>query len=158
MRMPAGPGQRLPIQSPSTPNGMSRSALTISWILQLVVAVILGQTLFFKFTGAPESRYIFETLGAEPWGRIGSGVVEGIAVLLLLFPRYSSLDALLAIGVVLGAIASHLTLLGIVVQDDGGLLFILAWIVFLAASGVLWLRRCELPIVGSRFRCSERTS
>src|SRR3954471_19435858 len=102
----------------------------ISWILQLIVAANLFQTLFFKFTGAEESRYIFSRLGLEPWGRIGSGVVELIACILLLHPRPVAVGAILSMGVISGAIVSHLTRLGIVVQNDGGLLFALATAVF----------------------------
>src|SRR4030095_9528440 len=77
-----------------------------SWILQIIVAVILFQTLFFKFTGAEESKYIFSTLGLEPWGRIGSGVVELVAVILLLIPRTVPYGAILALGTITGAIMS----------------------------------------------------
>jgi hypothetical protein len=122
-----------------------------SWALQLLAAAILAQTLFFKFTAAPESVYIFSTLGAEPWGRIGSGVAELIAVVLLLTPRTITLGALLALGVMSGAIGSHLTKLGIVVQNDGGLLFVLALVVFASAAIVLVLRRREIPLVRDRF-------
>lgn len=124
---------------------------TISWIAQVVVAVILLQTLFFKFTGAPESVYIFEKLGAEPWGRIGSGVVELIASLLILIPATAGIGAVLALGVMAGAIFSHLLgPLGIDVQGDGGLLFGMACLVFLCAAIVAWLRRHQLPIIGSK--------
>src|SRR5512134_2182656 len=112
-----------------------------SWILQAIVALILFQTLFFKFTAAPESVYIFTTLGLEPWGRIGSGLAELVAVILLLVPRTAALGALLGLGVIAGAIGSHLTKLGIEVQGDGGLLFALAWVVFAACAAVLWSRR-----------------
>jgi uncharacterized membrane protein YphA (DoxX/SURF4 family) len=122
----------------------------VAWTCQIVAAAILFQTLFFKFTAAPESVYIFSTLGLEPWGRIGSGVAELIAGLLLLVPRTAALGALLALGVISGAIVSHLTKLGIVVMDDGGLLFGLAVVVFACSSVVLWLRRGELPLVGAR--------
>ena len=124
----------------------------ISWILRLIVVVILVQTLYFKFTGAPESVYIFKTVGAEPWGRIGSGVVELIASILLLIPRTVWFGALLALGVICGAIFSHLTKLGIVVQNDGGLLFILAITVFVCSLAVLFLHRNEIPIVGQIFQ------
>lgn len=120
----------------------------VSWVLQVIVSLILFQTLFFKFTGAEESRYIFSTLGVEPWGRIASGVAELIAVGLLLYPGTVALGALLSLGVISGAILSHLTKLGIVVQDDGGLLFALAVIVFIASAVVLLIRREQLPIVG----------
>mgnify|MGYP000923937524 CR=1 FL=1 len=123
----------------------------VSWLLQLIVAAILLQTLFFKFTGAEESVYIFTTLGAEPWGRIGSGIVELIASVLLLLPRTVTLGAILALGTISGAIVSHLTKLGIVVKDDGGLLFALAVIVFACSVGILLLRRREIPLVGSWF-------
>lgn len=131
---------------------MNKTQTIISWTLQVVAAAILFQTLFFKFTAAEESVYIFSKLGLEPWGRIGSGVVELIACVLLLVPRTVSLGALLSLGVISGAIVSHLTRLGIVVNDDGGLLFGLAVVVFVASSVVLVLRRRELPIVGTRFR------
>ncbi len=101
----------------------------VSWIVRLVAAAILLQTLFFKFTGAEESKFIFTQLGVEPWGRIGSGIVELIAAVLLLIPRTAKYGALLGLGVMAGAIGSHLTVLGIVVKDDGGTLFVLALVV-----------------------------
>lgn len=124
------------------------TGIIVSWLLQLVVAGILLQTLFFKFTGAPESIYIFSTIGAEPWGRIGSGVVELIASVLLLIPATTTMGAALALGVISGAIVSHVTILGIEVQGDGGLLFALALIVFVASAAILVLRRTEIPIIG----------
>lgn len=123
----------------------------VSWIAQLAVAAILAQTLFFKFTAAPESVWIFETLGMEPWGRIGSGVAELVAVVLLLIPATAALGGLLALGVIAGAIVSHLTKLGIEVQGDGGLLFGLALAVFAGSLLVVWLRRAQLPLVGGYF-------
>lgn len=123
-----------------------------SWLLKIIVAVILLQTLFFKFSGAEESKYIFSTLmGADyEWiGRIGSGVVELIAVILLLIPSMSWLGALLSLGTISGAIFSHLTKLGIVVKDDGGLLFGLAIVVFICSAILLFFHRKELPIVGA---------
>src|SRR4030095_6536569 len=101
---------------------ISRTQTTASWTLQLVVAGILLQTLFFKFTGAEESVYIFTTLGVEPWGRLGSGVFELVAALLLLRPRTAPFGAALTMAVMAGAIGSHLTILGIEVKGDGGLL------------------------------------
>lgn len=134
------------------PMPLSKPEAIVSWVLQLVAAVILFQTLFFKFTGAEESIYIFTTLGMEPWGRFGSGVAELIACILLLTPRTVPIGALLALGVIGGAIVSHLTKLGIVVKDDGGLLFLLAVVVFLASAAVLWIRRGEIPVVGATLR------
>jgi hypothetical protein len=133
------------------PSTLTLGAKRLSWTLQLVVAAILAQTLFFKFTAAPESVYIFTTLGMEPWGRIGSGVAELLAVILLLVPATAALGALVAIGVILGALGAHLTKLGIEVQGDGGLLFALACAVFLGGLVILWIRRRELPVVGQRF-------
>ena len=133
----------------------SRNMNILSWVLQLIVAAILFQTLFFKFTGATESVYIFTKLGLEPWGRIGSGVVELIATILLLIPSTVSLGALLSLGVISGAIMSHLTKLGIVVinsdgTSDGGLLFILALVVFVGSAIILFIHRSEIPVVGDR--------
>jgi hypothetical protein len=129
----------------------------VSWGLQLAVAGILLQTLFFKFTGATESVYIFSTLGVEPWGRIGSGVVELIASILLLVPATSTLGAGLALAVMAGAIGSHLTVLGIEVQGDGGLLFGLAVAVFAASAAILVLRRDEIPLLGMWLRAHSAT-
>jgi hypothetical protein len=130
---------------------LGRNATLLSWACQLTAAAILGQTLFFKFTGAPESRYIFSTLGLEPWGRIGTGVVELIAVALLLYPKTPVLGAVLAVGLMGGAIMSHLTRLGIEVQGDHGLLFKLALTVLIASLLIVTLRRRELPLIGDRF-------
>ena len=110
-------------------------------LLRLIAAVILAQTLFFKFSGAEESVWIFQQLGAEPWGRIGSGVAELITAVLLLLPRTAWLGALGGLGVMGGAIVSHLFILGIEVKGDGGLLFRLAIVVFVCCAATLWLRR-----------------
>ena len=129
----------------------SRSVTIFTTILRAVAALILLQTLFFKFTGAEESRYIFTKVGMEPVGRIGSGVAELIAVILLLFPTTVALGAALSLGVMAGALFFHLTVLGIEVQGDGGLLFGLAVTVFVAATVLLFLYRKQLPVIGRRF-------
>jgi putative oxidoreductase len=130
----------------------------LTWALQLVVAGILLQTLFFKFTGAAESVYIFSTLGMEPFGRYASGVAELIAAALLLIPGCAAFGALLALGVISGAIVSHLTVLGIEVQGDGGLLFALAVIVFIGSLAILALRWREVPLVGAILGVSSSSS
>jgi uncharacterized membrane protein YphA (DoxX/SURF4 family) len=127
---------------------LTKTQNIISWILQIIVAVILFQTLFFKFTGAEESKYIFTTLGIEPWGRIGSGIVELIAGIFLLIPSMVTYGAILAFGTTGVAILSHLTKLGIVVQNDGGLLFALAIVVFVSSLIILFLRRTDIPVIG----------
>jgi putative oxidoreductase len=129
---------------------LSRNQYILSWILQIVAALILLQTLFFKFTGAAESVYIFTTLGMEPWGRIGSGIAELVASILLLYPRTVPLGAALSLGVISGAIFSHVTKLGIAIPavGDRGELFALALVVFAASAGVLFLHRRDLPLVG----------
>src|SRR6266481_6410577 len=125
----------------------SKAFVITSWVLRGIAAVILLQTLFFKFTGAKESVYIFSTLGLEPWGRIGSGVVELIASILLLTPRTVVFGAALSLGVIGGAIMSHLTRLGIALPavGDNGELFALALVVFVASAIVLLMHRSELP-------------
>lgn len=131
---------------------MSSKVIIISWICRTIVAIILLQTLFFKFTGAEESKYIFSTLmGAEneAIGRIGSGAVELIAVILLFIPNTAWLGAVIALGTISGAIFSHLTKLGIVVKDDGGLLFILAIVVLVLSGTVLFIHRAEVPVLGN---------
>ncbi|HEX2639056.1 MAG TPA: hypothetical protein VHL50_00715 [Pyrinomonadaceae bacterium] len=133
---------------------MSPATTIISWVCRIAVAAILFQTLFFKFTGAEESKYIFSTVLSpelEAYGRIGSGIVELIAVVLLLVPRTAWLGALVAMGTISGAILSHLTVLGIEVKGDGGLLFGLAVTVFVLSGIVLLLHRKELPVLGHAF-------
>jgi hypothetical protein len=128
----------------------SKAFIITSWTLRAIAAVILLQTLFFKFTGAKESVYIFTTLGMEPWGRIGSGVAELIASVLLLLPQTVVFGAILSLGVISGAIFFHLTKLGITLPlvDDHGELFALAVIVFVCSAVVLIMHRDELPLVG----------
>jgi uncharacterized membrane protein YphA (DoxX/SURF4 family) len=121
----------------------------IAWICRIGAAVILLQTLFFKFTAAPESVYIFTKVGLEPWGRIGSGAAELIAAILILIPPTTWLGAGLALVVMLGAIFSHLTVLGITVMGDGGLLFGLALTVAACSVVLLFLQRRRLPLVGA---------
>lgn len=117
----------------------------ILWIVKLTAVVILLQTLYFKFTAAEESVYIFQTLGIEPYGRIGSGVVELIASILILIPRTTLLGALLGLGTMLGAIFSHIFVLGIEVQNDGGTLFILAVITLLNCLLLVYAARNKIP-------------
>lgn len=139
-----------PESAPVASPGLSKGLVIASWIARVVVAIILVQTLFFKFTAAPESVYIFETVGQEPVGRIGSGVVELIASVLLFVPGLTAVGALLALGTMSGAIFFHLTKLGIVVQDDGGTLFALALVVWAGSAFLLFLYRRTLPVIGSR--------
>ncbi len=120
------------------------------WLLRLVAAVIMLQTLFFKFTASEESVYIFTQTGMEPWGRIASGVVELIASILLLIPRTTWIGALLGIGVMSGALFFHLTVLGIEVQGDGGLLFVYALVVFIICAILLLVNRNKLLAIVKR--------
>ncbi len=122
---------------------MSTPLTIVSWVLRLMVALILLQTLYFKFTGAPESVYIFETVGMEPWGRIGSGIVELIAGILILSPTITYIGAILALGTISGALFFHFTKLGIEVQGDGGLLFALACVVFVCSAVLLIIHRAQ---------------
>ena len=127
--------------------------MKLSIVLRVIVAVILLQTLFFKFTGARESVYIFSTLGIEPWGRIGSGVTELIAAVLLLVPRTVVFGAGLSLGVISVAIASHLTKLGITLPavGDRGELFALAVTVSVQLVGVyLVFATLIVPALGVR--------
>jgi putative oxidoreductase len=149
---------------PTLSRPMATATLIFSWICRIVAAIILLQTLFFKFTAAPESVYIFTKLGAfihnyipfasigavEVSGRIGSGIMELIAAVLLLTPRFVWAGAILAIAATGGAIASHLTFLGIEVQGDKGLLFLLAIAVFVASAIALLLHSRQVPIFGKR--------
>lgn len=128
---------------------MTTTVKIISWVCRITAAAILLQTLYFKFTGAPESIYIFTKVHMEPWGRYGTGVTELIASILMLVPCRCWMGALLALGVMGGAIMFHLTILGLVVQNDGGLLFGLAVTVAVCSAIVLVLHRHQIPFVSS---------
>jgi len=132
-------------------NQTSKSLSILSWILRITAVVILAQTLFFKFTAAPESVYIFDKVGLGAPGRIGSGIAELIAVILLLIPGTVWIGACLALAVMGGAIMSHLTVLGIVVMNDHGLLFGLAITVALCSAILLLILRRSIPVIGKLF-------
>ena len=121
----------------------------VSIVLRLIAAFIMLQTLYFKFTAQPESVYIFSTIGIEPWGRIGTGVAELIASILLLIPATIAIGALMAVGIMLGAIVTHVAILGIEVpgdggQLDGGQLFMYALVVFVASAILVIMYRQQL--------------
>jgi len=131
---------------------MTKMQTYLFWAARLMAAFILIQTLFFKFTGAEESVYIFTTVGMEPWGRIGVGVMELIASILLIVTSTAWLGAVLALGLMLGAIGMHFTLLGIEVQGDGGYLFFLALAVAVCATLVVWLEKEKVFQVLNKFK------
>jgi hypothetical protein len=138
----------------------TRAFVLTSWALRLIVVVILLQTLFFKFSAAKESVYIFSTLGAEPWGRIGSGVFELVASILLLIPSTLTIGAAMALAATGSAILLHLTRLGIALTPvgDHGELFALAIVVTVCSIGVLLLHRQELPLIGRSLSTSQNVT
>lgn len=115
-----------------------------TWLLRILAALILLQTLFFKFTAAEESVYIFSAIGMEPWGRIGTGILELVASVLLLVPATTVIGALLAAALMTGALFFHLTKLGVSVENDGGQLFIYAVIVLVCSLGLVLIHRTRL--------------
>jgi hypothetical protein len=129
---------------------MSPTTRVFDWVLRIASAGILFQTLFFKFTAAKESVYIFTTLGAEPWGRLSSGLVELIAAVLILWPRTAVYGAMLGATVISVAIMAHVMKLGIALPavEDHGELFGLAVAVLISSLAVVWLHRAELPFLG----------
>jgi len=115
------------------------------WMARMVAALIMVQTLYFKFTASEESVFIFATIGMEPWGRVGIGILELLAAILILIPSSVWAGSVLAFGLMIGALGMHLTLLGIEVKGDGGQLFIYAVIVAACAAYSFWKSRCQLP-------------
>ncbi len=113
-------------------------------LLRIVVAIILIQTLRFKFTAHPDSVYIFTKVGLEPYGRIITGITELIAGILLFVPKAIWVGATLTLGIIGGAIMMHLTRLGLEVNNDGGVLFITAVITFILSAIILWTKRREV--------------
>ena len=117
--------------------------------IRIIIAVILIQTLRFKFTGHPDSVYIFSKVGLEPHGRIGIGVLELIASILILIPKTAWFASLLVMGIIGGAIMMHLTNLGIDIQGDNGLLFYTAVVTFVLSAVSLWFARKDIPFINS---------
>jgi putative oxidoreductase len=131
---------------------MQTTTRIIDWLFRIAIAVILLQTLYFKFSGHPESVALFSKLGVEPWGRIGTGVIELIAGILILIPATALIGAALSLGLMAGAIASHLFVIGIESDNDGGQLFMLAIIVLALSLVVLAIRRKEIPVWLARLK------
>lgn len=131
--------------------------IIVSWALRILAAGLLLQTLYFKFSGAEESIYIFTEVGIEPWGRYGTGVAEAIAAILLLLPSTIAFGALMGAGIMAGAIASHIFILGIEVKEDGGQLFIYALIILIACVIVGWQNRQQLISLLQRFKSKSPT-
>ncbi len=123
-----------------------KRTIIFSWILRLLAAIILLQTLFFKFTAADESVFIFTQMGIEPWGRIVTGIAELIAAIFILNRATLLLGALLGMGIMTGAILSHIVILGIEIQEDGGQLFIYASLVWLSCVILILMNRQQLPV------------
>ncbi len=139
-----------PLTLSETEVGAKTGVSKFVWVAQLAVVGILGMTLPFKFSAAPETVKLFDTLGAGAAGRIGSAVMETIAVLMMLVPGLAAVGGVMTMGIMGGAIMSHIFVLGIVWDGDASL-FSLAVVAFVAGGVVAWMRRAELPVIGSRF-------
>jgi len=120
--------------------------------LRILIAIILIQTLRFKFLAHPDSVYIFTKVGLEPYGRIGIGVLELVAGILLLIPKTVWAGAGLTMGIIGGAIMMHLTQLGIEINGDSGVLFYTAVFVFIVSSIILWGYKKDIPVIGHKFK------
>jgi hypothetical protein len=130
---------------------MKSTSNLVYWLVKIVAAVIMLQTLFFKFSAAPESVYIFSVLNLEPYGRIGTGIIELFAGILILIPKTSVYGAILGLSTMMGAIFSHLFVLGIIVQNDGGKLFILGVITAICCLIIIFKNKDVLLQLVARF-------
>jgi uncharacterized membrane protein YphA (DoxX/SURF4 family) len=129
---------------------LTRGQRILSWILQIIPAVIFLPMGIMKITGNPNSVMLFEQLGMEPLGRFAVGIAEIAAGVLLLWSSKSWLGGLVGMGVLAGAIFFHLTSIGIVMNGDGGMMFMIAIATFLMSAAVVWLRRHHIPVIGPR--------
>jgi putative oxidoreductase len=120
-------------------------------IIRIIVSLILLQTLQYKFTAHPDSVFIFSKIGLEPYGRIGIGILELIAAILILIPKSIWVGSLLSIGIISGAIIMHLTKLGIEINNDSGKLFYMALGILILSYLILWNERKTIPIIGAKF-------
>lgn len=134
---------------------LSKPQNITAWALQIAVVAIFAPMLVGKYTGAEEAVYIFETVGIEPWGRFATAAAESVAIVLLLTPRTVVYGAALSAVVIMGAIMSHLTTLGVTVtfpsgETDGGATFGMAIAILVASSVVLFIRRRSIPVIGDK--------
>ncbi|HVY68854.1 MAG TPA: DoxX family protein [Verrucomicrobiae bacterium] len=134
---------------------VSGIARWISWTCRLLAVSILLQTLLLKLAGAEKFVSLFTQLGIEPWGRVASALVELVAAILILLPRYSWTGGLLALLLATGAIISHLAVLGLGVNNDGGRLFALAVTVWICGATVAWLHHFRIPCSQHSCHCSS---
>jgi uncharacterized membrane protein YphA (DoxX/SURF4 family) len=123
---------------------MEKTKALFYWAVRIVAALIMLQTLYFKFTASQESVFIFTTVGMEPWGRIGVGVLELVASVMILINFTAWMGALLALGLMGGALMMHFTILGIEVRGDGGQLFLYAMIVSICSGIVLLFNKTNI--------------
>jgi uncharacterized membrane protein YphA (DoxX/SURF4 family) len=126
-------------------HSLSKSEQISSWVCRVMLIIILLPALFLKLTGAEDSTYVFSKIGVEPWARYGAGIAELIAVVSLLTHRFVWAGALIILVVITGAIVSHLTILGLVVQNDGWGHFALAVVVLLCSAVTVYLHRHQIP-------------
>lgn len=121
----------------------------ISLILKITIAVIMIQSLFFKFSGAQESIDLFTKLAGkrEAFFRIGIGILELITSIILFVPQKTWLGASLSLGIMSGAVLSHLTILGVAHHNDGGALFFCALLALVSSSILLYLHRKEVTLL-----------
>ena len=126
-------------------DGLTSKQRIVSWVCSLIAAGIMIETLFFKFTGAEESVYIFSKMHTEPWWRWGQGIWELLASIGLLLPRWRWAGGILTTGAMGAAIFSHMTWLGFSILGDHGLLFGMACVTFVCGFTVLMLHRREIP-------------
>ena len=152
--------------APTTAASLSKPATIASWVGQVAAAALLGQTLFFKVTGAPETVALFNVVGLGDAGRFATAGAEARAVVLLRSPRTAWAGAVVALGVISGAIMSHITKLGISIDAaalgepaleplNGPSLFAMAVVVFVGAATALFLRRGQIPVIGPKLTGSN---
>lgn len=122
----------------------------IIFVLKIIAAIIMMQTLFYKFSGAQESVDLFTKLAGEneAYMRVGTGVLELIASVLLFIPKSIWFGAFMTIGLMSGAILGHLTKIGISHNNDGGLLFGAAIFILIVGVLVLFIEKKNIPYIG----------
>jgi len=116
----------------------------------IIAALILLQTLFFKFKASPESVALLTALGVEPFGRIATGVFELIAAALLIVPATRLHGGIFGVGLMFGATASHIFIVRVESNGDEGILFVLAFFVLIFSLLALYFKRPKLINLRSR--------
>jgi len=103
-------GTRSASDSPS--GSIAKIMNAVLWVLQIAAAGVFLMVGFLKLSGNAQLVGLFQAIGLGQWFRYLTGTLEVAGAILLLIPRTSGLGALMLVGVMVGAVMTHLFIVG----------------------------------------------